>query len=76
MGRDVTTMAVLQPATTPGGQVAGSSQDGNTYTLDGANITDDMSGNVTSYQTNFVGLGRKPRQRRSFGRDSNPHREH
>jgi Carboxypeptidase regulatory-like domain len=57
LGRDVTSMAVLQPATAPGGQVAGSAQDANTYTLDGANITDDMSGNVVTYQTNYSGLG-------------------
>jgi hypothetical protein len=57
MSRDVTTLAIVQPGTTLGGQVAGSAADANTYTLDGANITDDMSGNVTSYQTNFVGLG-------------------
>jgi hypothetical protein len=57
MSRDVTTLALVQPGTTLGGQTAGSAADANTYTLDGANITDDMSGNVTSYQTNFVGLG-------------------
>jgi hypothetical protein len=57
MSRDAATLALLQPGTTPGGQVAGSMDDMNTYTLDGANITDDMAGNVTSYQTNFVGLG-------------------
>jgi hypothetical protein len=57
LGRDVTSMAVLQPATTPGGYTAGSYQDANTYTLDGANITDDMAGNTTGYQTNYSGLG-------------------
>src|SRR5580698_9794453 len=57
MSRDVTTLALVQPGTTLGGQVAGSTADSNTYTLDGANVTDDMAGNVTSYQTNFVGLG-------------------
>ncbi len=57
MSRDVTTLALVQPGTTLGGNTAGSAADANTYTLDGANITDDMSGNVTSYQTNFVGLG-------------------
>ncbi|MGA3240446.1 MAG: carboxypeptidase-like regulatory domain-containing protein [Bryobacteraceae bacterium] len=57
LGRDVTSMAVLQPATTPTGQTAGSPQDLNTYQLDGANITDDMSGNVITYQTNYSGLG-------------------
>ncbi len=50
-------MAVLQPGTTPSGYTAGSYSDANTYTLDGANITDDMAGNITSYQTNYSGLG-------------------
>lgn len=57
LGRDATTMAILQPATAPGGQAAGSVNDLNTYQLDGANITDDMGGDVTIYQTNFSGLG-------------------
>ncbi len=57
LGRDATSMAVLQPGTTLGGNAAGSPADLNTYQLDGANITDDMSGNVTSYQTNMNGLG-------------------
>ncbi len=53
LGRDVTSMAVLQPGTTPGGYSAGSFNDGNTYTLDGGNITDDMAGNTIAYQTNY-----------------------
>ncbi len=57
LGRDVTSMAVLQPATTPTGFTAGSYQDANTYTLDGGNITDDMAGNTIGYQTNYSGLG-------------------
>jgi hypothetical protein len=57
LGRDVTSMAVLQPATTPTGFSAGSYQDANTYTLDGANVTDDMGGNTIGYQTNYSGLG-------------------
>ena len=57
LGRDVTSMAVLQPATTPTGQTAGSPQDLNTYQLDGANVTDDMGGNVITYETNYSGLG-------------------
>ena len=57
LGRDATSMAVLQPGTTLSGNAAGSPADLNTYQLDGANITDDMSGNVTSYQTNMNGLG-------------------
>jgi Carboxypeptidase regulatory-like domain len=57
LGRDATTMALMQPATTPAGNAAGAVGDLNTYQLDGANITDDMGGNVTTYINNFVGLG-------------------
>ena len=57
LGRDVTSMAVLQPGTTMSGQAAGSPADLNTYQLDGANVTDDMGGNVNTYQTNMNGLG-------------------
>jgi hypothetical protein len=57
LGRDATSMAILQPATSPTGNAAGAVADLNTYQLDGANITDDMSGNVTTYQTNVNGLG-------------------
>lgn len=57
MGRDVSTLAVLQPGTTLGGYTAGAYNDQNTYQLDGGNATDDMAGNTTGYQTNFTGLG-------------------
>ena len=57
LGRDATSLAILQPGTAPGGQAAGSAGDLNTYQLDGANVTDDMGGNVTTYNTNFNGLG-------------------
>ncbi len=57
MGRDVSTLAVLQPGTTLGGYTAGAYNDQNTYQIDGGNATDDMAGNMTSYQTNFTGLG-------------------
>ena len=57
LGRDATSLAVLQPATSPTGYTAGSYQDANTYQLDGASITDDMAGNTTGYQTNYSGLG-------------------
>src|SRR5580692_5302804 len=56
-GRDVTTLSVVQPGTTLGGYTAGAVQDQNTYTLDGGNNSDDMSGNNTSYTTNFTGIG-------------------
>ena len=57
LGRDVTSMAVLQPAATPSGQVAGPPAGCQHLQLDGANITDDMGGNVMTYQTNFSGMG-------------------
>jgi hypothetical protein len=57
LGRDATSMAVLQPGTTLSGNAAGAVGDLNTYQLDGANITDDMGGNVTTYQTNMNGIG-------------------
>lgn len=57
LGRDATSLAVLQPGTTLGGNAAGAVGDLNTYQLDGANVTDDMGGNVTTYQTNFNGIG-------------------
>jgi hypothetical protein len=57
LGRDATSMAVLQVGTSPGGQAAGSQYDMNTYQLDGSNVTDDMGGNPVIYQTNMNGLG-------------------
>src|ERR1017187_7577633 len=57
MGRDVATLAVMQPGTTPSGQTAGAFSDQNVFTLDGGNNSDDMAGNNTSYVTNFTGTG-------------------
>ena len=57
MGRDVSTLAVLQPGTTPGGTTAGAFSDQNVFMLDGGNNSDDMSGNTTTYTTNFTGTG-------------------
>ena len=57
MGRDVSTLAVLQPGSTMGGNIAGAVSDQNTYTLDGGNVSDDMAGNTTGYNTNFTGFG-------------------
>ena len=57
MGRDVSTLAVLQPGTTPSGQTAGAFSDQNVFMLDGGNNSDDMAGNNTSYVTNFTGTG-------------------
>src|SRR5205807_3047664 len=57
LGRDVSTLAILQPGTAPGGQTAGSFSDQNVFMLDGGNNSDDMAGNNTSYVTNFTGTG-------------------
>ena len=57
MGRDVSTLAVLQPGTTLGGYTAGAYSDQNTYQIDGGNASDDMAGNTTGYNTNFTGIG-------------------
>jgi hypothetical protein len=57
LGRDVATLAVMQPGTTPSGQTAGAFSDQNVFTLDGGNNSDDMAGNNTSYVTNFTGTG-------------------
>jgi Carboxypeptidase regulatory-like domain len=56
-GRDVTTLTVIQPGTTLGGNTGGAVSDQNSYTLDGGNNSDDMSGQVTTYVQNFTGLG-------------------
>ena len=57
LGRDVSTLAVLQPGVTSSGYTGGAYMDQNTYILDGGNTTDDMAGNTTGYQTNFTGTG-------------------
>jgi len=57
LGRDVQTLAVLQPGVTSSGYSAGSYMDQNTYMLDGGNTSSDMDGNTIGYQTNFTGLG-------------------
>lgn len=57
MGRDVSTLAVLQPGVTMGGYTAGAYMDQNTFVLDGGNTSDDMAGNTIGYLTNFTGMG-------------------
>ncbi len=57
LGRDVSTLAVLQPGVTLNGYTGGAYMDQNTYSLDGGNTSDDMAGNTVGYQTNFTGLG-------------------
>ena len=45
----------LQPGVTPLGNVAGAVEDQSTFTIDGGNNTDDMSGDTRGYITNFTG---------------------
>jgi len=49
LGRDASTLAVLQVGVSLGGQVAGAALDQNSYTLDGVNNNDDMAGGGNSY---------------------------
>jgi Carboxypeptidase regulatory-like domain len=53
--RDATTFATLQPGTNINGNTAGAVVDQNTFTLDGGNITDDMSGDSDVYVLSFSG---------------------
>jgi hypothetical protein len=55
LGRDASTLIALQPAVGPLGQVAGAVEDQNTFTIDGGNNTDDMSGDTRGYIVNFTG---------------------
>jgi hypothetical protein len=57
LGRDANALFVLQPAVTPGGSVAGSVMDQNTYQLDGGNNSSDMDGtqNVYTQASGFIG---------------------
>jgi hypothetical protein len=57
LGRDVTTLTVLQPGVMPGGFVAGAQRDQTSFLLDGGNNSDDMGGDTITYQTNFTGTG-------------------
>jgi hypothetical protein len=57
LGRDVSTLAVLQPGVTLSGYTAGAYEDQNTFMLDGGNASDDMSGETNRYGTNFTGMG-------------------
>ena len=57
LGRDVSTLAVLQPGVTLSGYTAGAYEDQNTFMLDGGNASDDMSGEANRYGTNFTGMG-------------------
>src|ERR1051325_5133642 len=55
LGRDASTLMALQPGVPPLGNVAGAVEDQSTFTIDGGNNTDDMSGDTRGYITNFTG---------------------
>ncbi len=57
LGRDVSTLAALQPAVTSSGYTAGAERDQNSYRLDGGNISDDMGGDTITYNVNQTGIG-------------------
>src|SRR5215469_8990700 len=49
LGRDASTLAVLQVGVTPFGTTAGANQDQNSFQLDGGNNSSDMDGNQRTY---------------------------
>src|SRR2546427_2519599 len=55
LGRDASTLMALQPGVTPAGQVAGAVGDQNSFTVDGGQNSDDMSGDQVGYIVNFTG---------------------
>jgi hypothetical protein len=55
LGRDATTLMALQPGVTPSGQVAGAVGDQNSFSIDGGQNSDDMSGDQVGYTVNFTG---------------------
>jgi len=59
LGRDATTLATLQVAVTPTGQVAGVQNDQSQMQVDGGNNTDDVSGTQSTYVTS-VSSGGQP----------------
>jgi len=50
LSRDAYSLQTLNVGVTPSGQVAGTQTDQNTYLIDGANVTDDNSGNLSYNQ--------------------------
>lgn len=60
LGRDASTLAVLQPGTTSDGYVAGVFRDQNSFQIDGGNASSDMDGTQTTYTTSFSSGGGNP----------------
>jgi hypothetical protein len=55
VNRDVATFVTLQPGVTPGGNVAGTTTDQATFTLDGGSNSSDMDGTQAVYTGTFSG---------------------
>ena len=55
INRDVSTFVTMQPGVTPGGNVAGTTTDQATFTLDGGSNTSDMDGTQGVYTSSFAG---------------------
>lgn len=56
-GRDASSLATLQPATNPTGEVAGAALDQNSFQLDGANNSNDMDGSMQIYTPSYASNG-------------------
>jgi hypothetical protein len=54
IGREVASFATLQPGVSPTGQVAGTTQDQATFTLDGGQNSSDMDGTAAGYTTSYA----------------------
>ncbi len=54
LGRDASTLAVLQPGVSPEGSVAGAMYDQNTFQLDGGNNSNDMDGSMNIYTPSYA----------------------
>src|SRR5579883_898590 len=57
LGRDASTLSVLQVGVAPTGNVSGTATDQNGFQLDGGNNSDDMAGNNTTYTPGNAYLG-------------------
>jgi len=59
LGRDASTLSVLQVGVAPTGNVSGTATDQNGFQLDGGNNSDDMAGNNTTYTPGnaYIGTG-------------------
>jgi hypothetical protein len=54
IGREVASFMTMQPGVTPGGNVAGTTVDQTTFTLDGGSNSSDMDGTANVYTTSYA----------------------